>query len=431
MCCCGPVLCFASDPVQTLTYCDNLSGWSNNVQLSRDAREGRFAIAASPPAGQTGFFTYNFFSTGQDISQRYSLSFWWKVEGNGLRDLKIKVRNHPLGGGREAIYTIWAGQTPPQGWQLVTVELAKPHEIWGREPDYNRRYITFRTETSQNSNARLFIDHIATVDQTFSWQVDAPVREKGSIAHLDFDGNGAVGFTDFLLFAQKFGASQTDSGYDPVYDLDSDGQIGFGDFLTFAAGFGSDGTQWYIPITFENATTQPLNIVVGTEMQILLTQTIQTGTTRIRVLIPRDILTSRDPSIHPIPIWAQVADFIQTRSSSISYIPQSSKLVYPGPDGRLVYVPDEKGNIIPDFSHCGYMGGGVALPDVPVVLTIYPQTQGDDTARLQAAIDEVSARALGANGFRGTLLLKRGKYRIGGTLQIRASGVVLRGEGEG
>ena len=50
-----------------------------------------------------------------------------------------------------------------------------------------------------------------------------------------------------------------------------------------------------------------------------------------------------------------------------------SKLVYPGPDGRLVYVPDEKGNIIPDFSHCGYMGGGVALPDVPIVLTVQPQ----------------------------------------------------------
>ena len=108
-----------------------------------------------------------------------------------------------------------------------------------------------------------------------------------------------------------------------------------------------------------------------------------------------------------------------------------SKLVYPGSDGRLVYVPDEKGNIIPDFSHCGYMGGGVALPDVPVVLTVRPQTEGDDTARLQAAIDDVSNRALDANGFRGTLLLQRGKYRIGGTLQIRASGVVLRGEGTG
>ena len=108
-----------------------------------------------------------------------------------------------------------------------------------------------------------------------------------------------------------------------------------------------------------------------------------------------------------------------------------SKLVYPGSDGRLVYLPDEKGNIIPDFSHCGYMGGGVALPDVPVVLTIQPQTEGDDTARLQAAIDDVSARTPDASGFRGALLLQRGKYRISGTLQIRASGVVLRGEGTG
>ena len=108
-----------------------------------------------------------------------------------------------------------------------------------------------------------------------------------------------------------------------------------------------------------------------------------------------------------------------------------SKLVYPGSDGRLVYAPDEQGNAIPDFSHCGYMGGGVALPDVPVVMAVHPRAEGDDTERLQAAIDAVSERALDADGFRGALLLKRGEYRIGGTLHVRASGVVLRGEGAG
>ena len=127
--------CFASDPVQTLTYCDNLTGWPSGVQLSKDAPEGRFAVAATLPAGQTGFFTYNYFSTGQDISDKHSLSFWWKAEGNGLRDLKIKIRNYPLVGGMEAVYTIWEGQTPPQGWQLAVVELAKPqYDNWGREP---------------------------------------------------------------------------------------------------------------------------------------------------------------------------------------------------------------------------------------------------------------------------------------------------------
>ena len=54
----------------------------------------------------------------------------------------------------------------------------------------------------------------------------------------DFDGDGTVGFGDFLLFAAAFGQSQGDAGYDARYDLDEDGVIGFGDFLIFAGAFG-------------------------------------------------------------------------------------------------------------------------------------------------------------------------------------------------
>ena len=57
----------------------------------------------------------------------------------------------------------------------------------------------------------------------------------------DFDGNGAVGFADFLLFASQFGLSQGDAGYDARYDLDGDGAIGFSDFLLFARNFGKEG----------------------------------------------------------------------------------------------------------------------------------------------------------------------------------------------
>ena len=91
---------------------------------------------------------------------------------------------------------------------------------------------------------------------------------------------------------------------------------------------------------------------------------------------------------------------------------------------------NEQGNVILDFSHCGYMGGGVALPEAPVVMTVGPEDDGDDTERLQAAIDAVSGRVPDADGFRGALLLRRGAYRIGGTLKVRTSGVVLRGEGD-
>ena len=109
--------------------------------------------------------------------------------------------------------------------------------------------------------------------------------------------------------------------------------------------------------------------------------------------------------------------------------PTTSK-VYPGPAGRLVYVPDDQGNTIHDASHAGYRGGGVAIPTVPARETIWPVV-GDNSAHIQAAIDRVSARPLDAGGFRGAVLLRAGYYRITAPLTIRASGVVLRGEGMG
>ena len=78
--------------------------------------------------------------------------------------------------------------------------------------------------------------------------------------------------------------------------------------------------------------------------------------------------------------------------------PTTSK-VYPGVDGKLVYVPDDQGNTIHDASHAGYMGGGVGIPTVPIRETIWPVV-GDNTEHVQAAIDRVSALPLDANGFR-------------------------------
>jgi hypothetical protein len=109
---------------------------------------------------------------------------------------------------------------------------------------------------------------------------------------------------------------------------------------------------------------------------------------------------------------------------------EQSRIAYLGEDGRMEYVPDYKGNRIPDFSNCGYGGGGVRLPELPNVLTIGPG-EGDQTARLQAAIDQVSQLPLSAGGFRGALLLQRGTYHIEGDLTMRVDGVVLRGEGQG
>ena len=78
--------------------------------------------------------------------------------------------------------------------------------------------------------------------------------------------------------------------------------------------------------------------------------------------------------------------------------------------GKLVYKPlDQRGDRIMDFSSAGYLGGGVALPEVPTVMTIGP-SGGDDSAAIQAALDAVAQRPLDSRGLRGALLLKSGKY---------------------
>lgn len=55
----------------------------------------------------------------------------------------------------------------------------------------------------------------------------------------DFNGDGEVGFADFILFAAKFGTRVGDPGFDSQFDLDNDGSVGFPDFITFAGKFGT------------------------------------------------------------------------------------------------------------------------------------------------------------------------------------------------
>ena len=62
-------------------------------------------------------------------------------------------------------------------------------------------------------------------------------RQRGPRA--DFDGDGAVGFADFIAFASRFGLSHGNAGYDARYDLDGNGVIGFSDFIIFAGSFGA------------------------------------------------------------------------------------------------------------------------------------------------------------------------------------------------
>jgi hypothetical protein len=108
----------------------------------------------------------------------------------------------------------------------------------------------------------------------------------------------------------------------------------------------------------------------------------------------------------------------------------TSKWVFFGPDHRLHYGTDANGNRIMDFSHAGYGGGGVRIPLVREARTLQP-VAGDNTLQIQTTINEVSALPLGADGFRGAVLLGPGTFDVNGSLTISNSGVVLRGSGSG
>jgi len=119
-------------------------------------------------------------------------------------------------------------------------------------------------------------------------------------------------------------------------------------------------------------------------------------------------------------------------------VAQASQWVFAGSDGKLQYKilpnPDNPsttyGDHVMDFSWAGYMGGGVSLPTVPVKQNVGP-SGGDDTSAVQAAINAVAALTPDGNGFRGAVLLAPGTFNISSTLNINASGVVLRGSGSG
>ena len=54
----------------------------------------------------------------------------------------------------------------------------------------------------------------------------------------DFDGDGEVGFADFIIFARGFGSADQDPDFDARLDLNDSGTVDFQDFILFARLFG-------------------------------------------------------------------------------------------------------------------------------------------------------------------------------------------------
>ena len=102
----------------------------------------------------------------------------------------------------------------------------------------------------------------------------------------------------------------------------------------------------------------------------------------------------------------------------------------------MISPQDELGNRVPDFSTAGFRNSNEPLPDsvdlveASRIVTVSP-IDGDNTAHIQAAIDQVEAFARNSSGFRGIVQFTAGEFPISGFLTVLANGVVLRGTGHG
>ena len=95
-------------------------------------------------------------------------------------------------------------------------------------------------------------------------------------------------------------------------------------------------------------------------------------------------------------------------------------------DNQITYLTDGQGNRILDFSTCGYQASEQDIPSIRNVVFV-PWKVGDNTARIQRAIDYVASQTPDASGFRGAVLLDKGEFSLSGSIRITASGIVLRG----
>ncbi|MDR3735232.1 MAG: hypothetical protein P4L10_06810 [Acidobacteriaceae bacterium] len=140
------------------------------------------------------------------------------------------------------------------------------------------------------------------------------------------------------------------------------------------------------------------------------------------------------------------ADTSKSASATITLTAPSapaSQWVYYNASGNLAYKTMTNSNNngadgydqIMDFSTAGYMQGAVAIPTATVQVTISSSgdtTGAQDTTAIQNALNTVAAMTLNTTtGLRGAVLLNPGNYYVNATLQLIASGVVLRGSGSG
>ena len=127
------------------------------------------------------------------------------------------------------------------GSVIVSFEIAEP-DAGSEELSATDALSTLKTEVESGTDAFDEIGGVLALDDESTSvlvPVETPLDSEGNPILGWFTRQGdQVGFDDFFLFADYFGTSAGDAGYDARFDIVPDGSIDFGDFFRLADDFG-------------------------------------------------------------------------------------------------------------------------------------------------------------------------------------------------
>ena len=144
----------------------------------------------------------------------------------------------------------------------------------------------------------------------------------------DFNNDGLVDFSDFLLFVSHFGSNHLQSDYDSVFDLNNDGFINFSDFLLFVDAFSNKSKEASNSFDIEL-------VFVDDSLTSHQKDIITLASERWESIIKGD-LSPVDHTVYPLDVWDSLLDariYINDTIDDVRIFVASKDIAYSGRGG--------------------------------------------------------------------------------------------------
>ena len=181
-------------------------------------------VTTGTVSGQGTTIAIEVFATGVTTSLR-GVVLKFEFDASLLSYVKAENSAFPLAIPEASVGTNLAATTPAtlaSSGFLARAEFETVVDVTGREFSIGIESVTLAESSASQ-------DELTTTSEISFNATPSP----------DFDGDGTVGFSDFIAFASKFGTQRGDAAFDARFDLDGDGETGFSDFIAFASQFGT------------------------------------------------------------------------------------------------------------------------------------------------------------------------------------------------